>query len=71
MLKNKDHSKQNIIAYIVDSVDVEEETEVRFEGVEVYGIQRQTLCRFICGYTAAYKININTYQSEKKTDFIE
>ena len=65
MLEDKDHSKKNITSYIVDSVDVEEETEVRFEGVEVYGIQWQTLGRFICGYTTAYKINIKTYQSEK------
>ena len=61
MLKDNDHSKQNITSYIIDSVDVEEETEMRLEGVKVYGIQRQTLCRLICGYTATYKINIKTY----------
>ena len=61
MLKDKDHSKQNITSYIVNSIDVEEETEMRFEGVEVYGIQWQTLGRLICGYTTAYKINIKTY----------
>ena len=71
MLEDKDHSKKNITSYIVNSVDVEEETEVRFEGVEVYGIQWQTLGRLICGYTAAYKIHINTYQSEKNPDFLE